>query len=378
MKKYCVAVVLLWLCVTPAFADEGASVGQILAEVKTLSENNQFDEALQRLEIARALEPENTEIRLASARIHSWQGHYDQADEDLRPLLAEQPPNADAELLAANLDYYRGNYDAAETRLQRILDAHPDYTDAAMTLEQVRRAKHAPGGFDWQLDIGMERSSFARQPQPDWSNEYVQLTRLFDKGATAIYARWEYYDQFLTTDIYYEGGAAHRFTPWFVASIFGGHTVNPSFRPTWRVGATGAVRLNEAGESLPAFWITLDAKEDTYNPVEILAINSGLRAELGAWMLAGNMVTVREWGGAATFGWNTRLDGPIIDGLNFYIGYAHAPETQNAVTINTTSIYGGLAYTIIDACTLRFGYTHDDREQSYIRHAFNLGLTYRF
>ncbi|MDX2028867.1 MAG: YaiO family outer membrane beta-barrel protein [Alphaproteobacteria bacterium] len=378
MKHYGLALFILCLCITPAQADQGLSVGQLLSESKTRAENREFDEALRLLNDAAALEPENVEVKLAVARVHSWQGRYDLADKDLRPFIDATPMNADAELLAANLDYYRERLDEAAARLQRTLAAHPDYTEVAETLELVQKAKKTAEGFLWQIDIGYERSSFARQPQPDWSNDFVQLTRFFDKGATAIYGRWEYYDQFLTTDMSYEIGVAHRFAPYLSSYFYAGRTGSPSFRPFWRVGGGGAVRVKEPEDSFPSLWLTLDLKEDEYKQTSVATGNPGVRMELGNWAVNGNMVMVREWGHAAVFGWSTRLDGLVTDGLRFYVGYANAPDTENAITVTTASIFSGFAYDVTEACTLRFGYTREDRENSYIRHVFNLGLSFRF
>jgi len=110
----------------------------------------------------------------------------------------------------------------------------------------------------------------------------------------------------------------------------------------------------------------------------VASVNPGLRIEAGDWALSPNLVMVKQWGLPSIFGWNVRLDGPVIDGLRFYVGYADAPETEDAVTVYTASMYGGFSYDIDDARTVSIGYTHDDRQNSWIRHVANIAFTNRF
>jgi len=373
------ATVFLVLCICPGAATATSpTADQLLAQSQTLAVNKQFDEALQSLKQAAALEPENMDVKLAVANVHSWQGRYDEAQKELNALLAANPDNTDIQSAAAYLDYYQGHNDAAQAKFVRMLATHPDNADATEGLRLAQQAQKAAAGFSWQFDTGYEHSSFARRPQPDWSNEFVQITRHFDQGTTSVHGRFEHYDEFQTTDTYYEFGADHRFAPYLDGYIYGGHTVDASFRPDWREGGGGDLRLNTPEQSVPAAWLTLDLKQDDYAHVSVATIDPGARIEFAEWALNPNLVMVHQWGLPSIFGWNARLDGPLLNDLRFYTGYSNAPETENAVTVYTASFYGGFSYGIDDAHAVSLGYTHDDRQNAYIRHVVDVSLTCRF
>jgi len=87
---------------------------------------------------------------------------------------------------------------------------------------------------------------------------------------------------------------------------------------------------------------------------------------------------VRQWGMPSVYGWNTRLDTPNWDGFHFSVGYSNAPDVENAVSDYTASFYGGASYDLTEAMTFRLGYTHDDRQNSYIRHVIDASVTIRY
>jgi YaiO family outer membrane protein len=377
MKNLAFAVLALCMLVFPARAKPSVA-DEAVAKSMALAEDKKYDRALKILDEAEKREPDNADFKVATARIYSWQGRYDMADTTLQPVLTADPHNSDAQLAAAYTDYYRDRLDSSEKGFAAIVQAHPDDADAIEGLKLVQSAKQTAPGFTWILDGGFEHSSFARRPQPNWSNEFVQITRQFDQGTTGVHARIEHSDEFSTTDNYYELGADHIFTPYLNGYLYAGHTVDASFSPTWRTTAGGNVRLNAPQATQAVFWLTLDAREDNYNQAAFATINPGVRAELNDWALASNLVVVRQWGGAADFGGNVRIDTPVWDRFHFYGGFSDAPDTENAVTVYTASIYGGASYDVSDSTTLRLGYTHDDRENSYIRHVVDASATYRY
>ncbi len=379
MKKLTIAFFLWMLSPGIAYADDPSPADRLLAEGEKQAENQQFDQALKTFARAQALDPDNVDVKLAIARTHSWQGNYDQAEDELIDLAAANPDNADIRTAMAYLDYYRGHNKQAAGEFSRILVTYPTYAEAADGLKLAREGQKSDTGFVWQLDAGYERSEFARQPSTPWNEEFIQFTRFFDGGSTAVHARMENYDQYETADQYYEIGVDHRFTPYLNAYLYAGHTIDASFHPRWRIEPGANLRIYEESEKGPAVWLTLDIKEDDYGSTQIAGIDPGTRLEYKDWALSPNLVIVQQWGMSALFGWNLRLDGPTgWAPLRFYAGYADAPETENAVTVYTATVYGGLTYTLDDAHAVSLAYTHDDRENSWIRHAVDIDFTSRF
>ena len=382
MRNYACGFLALCLYAAPALADP-PTIDQLLADSQAQAANKQFDEALKTLQQAQTQEPDNLDVRLAIARVHGWQGNYVVAENEVGVLSAADPDNVDIRTLSAYLDYYQGRNEAAAGKFASVLQTYPAYTEAAEGLklaqdaEQDEKGEKAAAAYLWQFDAGYEHSSFSRQPSPDWSDEFAQVTRFFDGGDTAVHARIEYDEEFDTTNAYLEIGVDHKFTPWINGYFYAGHTVDASFRPAWRVEPGGNLRIIQEDDSTPAVWLTLDVKEDQYYPASIATVDPGVRFEYGEWAFSPNLVMVHQWGTESVFGWNARLDGPVCENLRFYLGYSNAPDTEDAVTAYTASIYGGFAYTFDETHILTLGYTHDDRQNSWIRNAANIAFTYR-
>ena len=337
-----ITFLLLCAATCPVMA---ADVDELIRESRQLAQEKRYGEAHAKLERAQAMEPANDDVRLARAYLY----------------------------------YYEGAYDSAEEEFSGILTRHPGYADAQSGLESVRAAREGDGEFVWQADMGYEWSGFERSAQPDWNNQFLQLTRFFNGKSTAIHGRIERYDQFTNVDSYYQLGVSQRFTPRLTAYALAGFTPEANFRPRWRMKGGAELRLNELETAGMPLWLTLDAQHDEYRTTDVHNVTPGLRIEIADhWALSGKMIGVHEQGTKTVYGWTARLDGVIMPGLRFYTGYADAPETVAAVTVDTQTIFGGFAYDIDDARTLYLGYTHDDRERSYIRHAVNASVSLRF
>ena len=377
MKKVALALFVLCFWAHPALA-EPPTADQLIAQSNKQADAKQYDLALQSLKEAAAIEPDNMDVKLQVIRVHAWQGHYDQARSELNALMKSNPDNADMRTLAATIDYYQGHYASAAAQFSKILVTYPNFAEAADGLKLAQDGEKTNEGFVWQFDVGYEHSSFARQSQTPWNDEFAQLTHFFDGGATALHGRLEHFSEFETGNTYAELGVDHQFEPYLNGFFYAGHTFDATFRPAWRVGTGGAVRLDTPQEDQPTPWFTLDIKEDEYKNVSIATIDPGARIEWGQWILSPNLVIVEPWSSTPLFGWNTRLDGPLYNKLRFYAGYTDAPETENAIIVYTTSIYGGLSYAIDDAHTATLDYTRDDRQHSWIRHAVDIALSSKF
>ncbi|TAH34212.1 MAG: YaiO family outer membrane beta-barrel protein [Alphaproteobacteria bacterium] len=231
----------------------------------------------------------------------------------------------------------------------------------------------------WQTDAGFEFSDFSRRNQPNWNQEFTQVTRFFDSKKMAMHGKIIRYDQFSNIDSEYEAGVDRSFFPWLNAYLYGSMAPDADFRPEWRLMGGGSLRLNDPAWNLVPVWLTLDSRYEDYSDTEVMNINPGLRIEpADRWSIAGRMISVKQRNEERVYGFDLRLDGAVADDWRFYTGYANAPETVAGVTVDTTTYFAGAAIDITQAHTLRLGYTHDDRENSYIRQVLNVSLTYRF
>jgi len=378
-----VRIFLLFLLLLTASNAFAITPEQAISKANELAAQQQYDDALAIVENASKQYPKNTEIKLSIARIFSWMGNYAASENMIRTLGKEQDKNADVILLRANLAYYQQDYATAIKLYKRILEKNPNYQDATTGLAQAKKALSNPENisakYSWQMDAGYENSSFSRSAQTSWNQEFTQLTHFTKDHNTAIYGKITRYDQFKNIDSEYEAGVTHIFTDYFNAYASGAISPSPDFRPENKVSAGGALRAISKEYIPTPLWLTLDSHYDTYSTTKILGNSPGLRLELPyGWSIASRLILVDQIHTQRVYGRDFRIDGVINDRLNFYAGYANAPETVAAVTVQTKTYFGGIAFNVRPDTTLRLGYTHDDRENSYIRQGVIFSVSYRF
>lgn len=232
--------------------------------------------------------------------------------------------------------------------------------------------------FTWQIDTGYEYSRFSRRPQTSWRQEYMQLNRFLDARKTVIHGRIERYDQFTNIDTAYELGADHVFAPWMNGYIHATVSPEADFRPDLRISTGGEIRLDRNPQG-PAWWLALALREDYYTNTAAFSANPALRFEpREGWAVTARLITVSPRGEKTLYGQEARCDGTVRDGFRFRLGYADAPETESGVTVNTKTIYGGIAADFTPAHTLNLNVARDDRENSYVRQVYSVGFSYRF
>lgn len=381
MKKWFLFTTFILLIYTDSLA-ASPSADSYIKQSRELAAQQHYEEALTLLDKAQKDYPDNVEIKITIARILSWQGNYEAAEKKIEQLGTKADNNADVMLLEASLAYYQQDYDTAILLYQNILATYPDYEDARKGLERIKRVQQLEAessGYKWQMDIGYEHSNFARRNQPAWDQEFLQLTRFINNRKTAIHGMVIRYDQFRNVDTEFAAGINHSFTNYLNGYISGAVTPVADFRPKRRIAGGGAARIIHASDISIPVWITLDTRYDMYEESNVLNVNPGIRVEpFAGWAVASRMITVDQDGARITYGRDYRLDGTVTDKLRFYVGYADAPETVAAITVKTKTYFGGIILDIRPDTTLRLGYAHDDRENSYIRQVANASISYRF
>jgi len=367
-----------WTAV-PALADPSGSVDETLEQARAYAAEADYDSMIALLESELEENPDHAYLQLELARAHAWKGNHEKAARLLTGLERRYPDNPDVGLVAGYLAYYQQDYETARNKFEGILDAYPGYEDARDGLENVERALRRPVPQNWSVDTGFEWSTFDRQDRPDWFNSFVQLTRRINEGRSAVHARIERYDQFENIDSYYETGISHSFGDRLYGYVRAGITPEADFRPDYRLAGGGAFRLTPPTRLAVPIWLTLDMRYDKYADTEIVNADPGLRAVFApGWAASTKIITVNEAGKDTLYGWLGRLDGRLFDDLGFYAGYANAPETVAARTVDTVTLFGGLSLDLTPRHTLRLGYTRDDRQNSYLRHALSASVSFRF
>jgi YaiO family outer membrane protein len=233
----------------------------------------------------------------------------------------------------------------------------------------------------WRLDVGGEYSAFTRREQSDWMSGFAQLTRAYSDRTLSVFGRVDGYRQFDLNDMSLEAGAYGRVRDGLYASAMAGYTPASDFKPDYRLAGDLSARLFAAPRpSQLSAWALLAGWYDVYDPDEVWRAAAGLRVHWSEYgFVTGRGTFVHAEGGRSLYGWDGRVDAPVLPGrLRAYFGLADAPETVRATTVSTFSVFGGLACNLGDGYVVSLGYARDDRENAYIRHGFNVALSSRF
>jgi YaiO family outer membrane protein len=361
------------------------------------------------LDRAHRLAPKDGDIVLALARIKAYRHDFAGADRDVASVLATQPKNADALALAGRLAYYQGALPRAAQQFRAALAENPDDPESLLGLGDVEAAqgdtagahelyerahavapdspdvaerlarKAAPSAPRFQLDSLLSWSQFARRPVEPWYESFNQLTYHVAPG-TDVHGRADVSQRFRTVDAYYEAGVDHRFGETLTGYLYGGGTPNAHFRERWTVLTGGTLRVRKGDDAIGGTLLTLDVKDALYSTGFVRMASPGLQQYFlsGQVWLTGKMINSWVAGGHYLGGYFTRADWMVTDAVTVYGGYARAPDTENNVTAETRSAFTGIAWDVSPSVTLHLDYSHDDRQNGYIRHAVTFGAGVKF
>ena len=143
--------------------------------------------ALEQLEAARELDPENQEILTNLGAVLGAMGQYDEAERELRRALRLDPENVDIHANLGILHFRRGLYGEAEAALEWVCERDPDHGPSfsyrGEALNRLGRVEEA-----------VEVLKRAVELQPTNAKAYYTLGILFDKKrlpeeAAALYRK---------------------------------------------------------------------------------------------------------------------------------------------------------------------------------------------
>ncbi|MES2664141.1 MAG: YaiO family outer membrane beta-barrel protein [Pseudomonadota bacterium] len=361
--------ILFFICSSSVFA---LDTSEVLKESRALFIKKEWQQALMLLQNAEKEHPKDIDIQLAIARIYMWQGKNKEAEQKVQAISIDQN-TIEVELLKGTIAFNQKNYTQAKTIFENIILKYPDNIEAKNALVKIENA------FDnmvvWKISSGLEYSDFSRQSQSSWNQTYINLARTSNEGRTTTHSHIMRYDQFDVIDTEFEVGINHRFSSDLNAYSYGSFVSDPFFRPEYRLGVGSSHYLLDI-KKIPIRAL-LDIRFNKYKDSEVYSINPGVSVFFNpTWVLSNNIISVFQSSEPAVFGWSTRLDGPLFSKTGFYLGYADAPETVAAVTVDTKTFFSGISYSLDSAFILNLGYTRDDREASYIRQVYNVSFRY--
>ena len=340
-----------------------------------------FDQALELISQKTLIEQNTFDQRFLKARILSWKGDHRAARRALDTLMADFPGNDDVTFASGNLEYYQGNLKKADAIFTDILQRNPNYTDVAVARENVRKAQKAKRPYKWRIDGGAGLSSFDENDLDNWNNQYLRAEYAPDN--VAYHAKVQNYRRFEQNNVQFEAGIADAKREDWDWGLAAGFTPSADFRPEFHIG--GRVGRKIKLDNGPTLVTTLHYRYDQYTEAKIHNISPEVTAYFqNGSRLTGRVINTVQSNESDQTGWLVSGSYPVSKKWTLNGGYAKAPEAvdnPNAIdslVVTTKSIFGGVSYAVSPQLDLHVNVVRDDRQDTYIRNAVNVGFTQKF
>ncbi|WP_417483152.1 YaiO family outer membrane beta-barrel protein [Maricaulis sp.] len=347
--------------------------GDWRADVWRLSDEGDYAAALAR--VGNSPDPASYEARVMRVRVLAWSGDYPGAGRELAELERTYPGNPELAAVRGSLAYYQGQTEAARAAFGRALALDPNSAEARDGLARLEGAS-AGAEIRLRLDMGVEVSTFSRSANSNWTHGFSQLTWTAPKFSAGI--RADYYERFGLRNDSLGLRLGYRLDEKW--DLEGNADIGPDnvFRPEASFGATIGRRWASPASGLPAVRTTLGLRRDQYSTVTVDTAALGLGLFWDGYSLEAQTIAVADAGEDASYGALLRGSYAVGERATFSLGMADAPETDAGVTVNTRSLFGGVRYRFDENRQIRLDCARDDRENSYIRKACSVSISYHF
>lgn len=312
-----------------------------------LAAKGEYETANLHIKRAIGLSANDPDIKMAKARILSWQGKTTEAKEIVTIVVAEFPEYSDAQ----------------------------DFLTRLETIETSQENLNIP----WQVGVSFSRSTFSKVPLTPWKQTTFSLYNQINEHNSAVFTL-DMAERFSLHDVSVSLGINHNFENKSGLHFSLLSTIGAEFLPKWAMKTGGFLKLNEGNGFFGPTIVGVDGKYSSYGLVKV----KGVDLWLSQYILAGKVwVTIRSINsfvndGANPKGYSIRFDGYLKEGMRFFAGYADAPESDRGIVTTTKSYFTGFNFAIKDNLDFNVSYAHHDRENSYVRKEITVGLVHKF
>ncbi len=388
-------------------ANETSEVDFLLGMVQAFQER--FIDAMATLDAALERYPDDVSLRLARARVLSYQGIYEQAIDATDDVLASNPGLLEALNLRARIYFYQNRHSAAVSDYEEVLAAESDNLEAIIGLYDAELARNNddaaglwleraqdinPNHIDvitrqerlapqtsrhHMVTIGGARSRFNRAGFERWTDRFIEYRYLRDSGDQFhIYA--EHDRRFSLRDSLFEVG--YRFgrqgSPPLELAV--GWNADSQFLPSRQYRLGTSLMLLNAGERIGATTLGINLTHARYETGDVSRLGLDFTHYLlgiNAWITP-SLGLVRDENGDQDLSW--ALGAHWQTGPRSRVGYTftNAPETENSITVLTRAHHAYVSYQLTDTLNLRLDGATNDRHDAYRRDNISLSLQFRF
>ncbi|MES3006871.1 MAG: YaiO family outer membrane beta-barrel protein [Pseudomonadota bacterium] len=367
-----------------------------------------YAESITLLDAALQDYPQDINLRLAKARVRSYQGLLQEAADLAEGILAEQPQNQEARNLSARIALYQRRPAFAKTLLEQVLTTTPDDLEALTALYDAelalgneeeadtvlaRAAIIAPSHIDvlsrqgetaqsgtpmhaWITGFERSRTDGASQ---HWNDRFLEYRHRYSLR-TEQSLRLSHNHRFGQHDTSIESSLLLWQKSSTPLELTLSATPDAHFSARRSARASISMRLSEGNDDFGTTLMNASVQGASYNTGDVARLGIDMEhylRNIDAWFTLGAGM-VRDENDTNIGGWRLGANWQATADLRFGLGYSEGGETENAITTDTRSSSGYVAYRVGASWQLQLNLSQSRRENSYTRESAALTLQYRY
>ncbi|MCI5072556.1 YaiO family outer membrane beta-barrel protein [bacterium] len=379
MKKLILALFVLVFCAYAQNDDYDSGI--------KLYKNKEYAKAQKVFEHLVAQDTSNTELWYLLGLCFRAQSQFEQALQAQNKASALNPSDVYVKIELVRLNLALGNKKKALKYLQQALSLEPgNATSLALekkikSIEKVElEAKNTKKPLSY-IGLGYQYSIISRSGQPDWKmQELFAGTWIRDNinlhGHVQNYTRFDNSQQHYGLGLLYVSPQDHALD---LTLSKGFSTV---FLPRTRLRSNFDFKIfYKKNKPISGLRLTLNGQYDQYENLKIGVIKPGTKILLqrGFDVQAQSILIVDENRDHLLYGIGSRVNWFSPNNTwHLFAGVSFAPETDNAVVIDTSAFFCGGRYKLKSNYDLIASYSHENRKNSFLRDVISMYVRKNF
>lgn len=373
--RHALAPALLLTAAPLAAAQEAPTVSTRAMQVEAASQARAAGDiarARDILETLLAASPQDPDLLRRLAMIEADDGRLDTALETIDRAATLAPDDLDVALARAYILYWRGDLDAARTAVSAIAARDPDYPE----LETLRSALMQGDAGDamrlrlLSLGAGLSSITLRNGSSQTWNSQ--EVVAAIDLSRRTTVALGVMREERSATDSRLSARVDRRVgdgAAYLAATV----VPDPDFLEHWSLATGGELPVAQGVVALA------DLRLAEYDTGTIVSIQPGVRVAIGGDVsLTGRAINILGGGQGHRLGGSLRLDYLREDRPSLFAIVASYPDAEAASVEQLRSAALGVTFPLSGPLALTAAGSYEDRANSYRRWSGNLALTYRF
>lgn len=331
-----------------------------------------FDRAREILLPMLAASPDDPDLLRRLAMVEAGAGQLDLALDRIDKAAWVAPNDLDVALARAYILYWRGDISAAQRATSAIAARNPDYPELDRLTALLAR-QEATGGRQMRaisVSAGISDIKTAAGFSQTWNTQ--SLVAALDASRADTITLGVMREERFAIDTRISARADHRIADGFI--YFAATAVpSPDFQERWSLGAGGELQVTDGITAL------VDVRVADYDTGTIAALQPGLRLALDQdFSLSARAINIFGGDDGYRLGGSVRLDYGRERETSLFLIAASYPDAQADGLRQLHSLAAGVRLPVTDTLALGGAGSYENRENSYRRYEGTLTLTYRF